>query len=137
LLAFSSSDAAVYQIFVTLSVGGALFLLDPEEQNDPRRFWAWIAEHRINVINCVPSFLSAMLAAPPERGALEQGDLILGGARLTAALAERARACLAHRRLINLYGPTEITIEATTFMTEDASYEEPIPIGRPSPTYRI
>src|SRR5439155_8495424 len=57
--------------------------------------------------------------------------LFVGGEALPAELASRVSAAT-RARLVNLYGPTEVTVDATFFTVDSAiSSGSTVPIGRP------
>jgi tyrocidine synthetase III len=137
LLAFSTSDAAVYQIFMTLIAGGCLILIDTDQQNDPGAFWQLLSQYEINLVNCVPSFMAAMLNDPRHLETIHIKYLMFGGDVVPPSLAQRARQLLSFERLFNLYGPTEITIEAAMYECRPDAALRIVPIGRPSPSYQV
>jgi amino acid adenylation domain-containing protein len=99
-------DLSVFELFVTLSVGGAVLLVaDALELASA----AW-ASGRMTLLNTVPSALSALLGLE----ALPEGveAVALAGEPLPGELVGRAYECGAGA-VYNLYGPTEDTTYST------------------------
>ncbi|WP_313918702.1 non-ribosomal peptide synthetase [Tahibacter sp.] len=119
-------DASVIDIWPTLCAGGTLLLTPVEAAEDADALLHWWSAQ---------PFHSSMLPTPLAELALAQGMvpaslrvLATGGARLT-----RHRPARAAFRLLNLYGPAEITVAATC---DDVGEDGPITIGRPIPHLR-
>lgn len=76
---------------------------------------------------------SELIELPDIGAATSLRTVVSGGEALPSALAQRLRAALPAPRKINLYGPTETTINATwfDFTGADDSDTAIVPIGRP------
>lgn len=81
-------------------------------------------------MNLLPSFLAAM---PDDRTVDPDVFFVVGAERLDPELARRWGR--GRRALFNAYGPTEVTINSTTWHY-DPDDEGPLPIGRPDPNIR-
>ena len=173
-------DPSIAQLMVTLLRGATVVIAPPLATLEADRFWALVAQQRVTHINSVPSFFDAVLAAlpaPPDRsgqdGQASQGDappphpcpqlrhVVLGGEGFSTALAARLQQRLPGTQIVNVYGPTEATIEATCHPvpaavpgaaaapgehrangqpgSPDSRPARPVwlPIGRPLPNYRV
>ena len=124
-------DPILRQLFPPLLRGGAVWLPGEETASDPAALMAALGGRRGTALSCVPSLWSALLdAADQGRAPLPAPHalrtLALGGERLDAALAARTRARLPHVRIVNVYGPTEITVNATF---AEVGAETVVPIG--------
>jgi len=119
-----SFDVCVFDIVMALCNGAALFL--PAEGNllAGEGLTQTIKKYHITHATLTP----AALAALPEHADIDPVQtLIVAGEAFTSALVKRwAKG----RRLINGYGPTEITIWATMYECSPDSDHNP-PIGRP------
>ena len=122
-------DASVLEMFWPLTAGARLVLADRDQQADPSRVLRAIMDHEVTVVDLVPSLLEAFADDErlPRCTALRR--IICGGEAIPLDLPrkvlEQTRA-----ELINMYGPTEATINAT-YWRYDASASSPLPIGRP------
>lgn len=96
-----------------------------------------IERERISVLQIVPTLLDALVEALQRRGQRPPSLrlIICGAAPLSRRLAERATAAFACQ-LVNHYGPTEATVDATWFDCAEPYSGERVPIGRPLPQVR-
>jgi amino acid adenylation domain-containing protein len=134
-----SFDASVWEIFVPLIAGARLLLAAPGGQRDNSYLLETVARRGVTVLQLVPSQLAAFLAQRGAReGCVGLRRLFCGGEPL---LAETARRWLddvgTGASLCNLYGPTEISIDATFHPCATASGEGVIPLGRPLSNLRV
>ncbi|MBZ4423333.1 non-ribosomal peptide synthetase, partial [Myxococcus sp. RHSTA-1-4] len=126
-----SFDASVWECWAPLLVGAPLVLAPPEAHRDPAALLACVVRQRVTVLQVVPSMLRFLLEEEYLRRATHLRWLFCGGEALASELGPRLRAVLPEVRLVNLYGPTEVTIDSTS---AEASGEESgvtVPIGRP------
>lgn len=139
LLGNGGADAIHFQLFLTLALGGQAVLLAPDTARSPRAFWQRARDRGFTLINCVPSLMDALLEGEPDLSDLRLRRVLLGGDRIGEGLVTTMR-----RRfptdlvLVNLYGPTEVTVDAT--VNVDALTDlgaGPVPIGGPSPGSRL
>ncbi|MDC8016187.1 non-ribosomal peptide synthetase [Tahibacter soli] len=137
-----SFDASVAEIFTTLSTGACL-VLRPENLRAPdAAFLAFLAAQRITVADVPTAFWQQWAAQPATR--VRIGDLrlvVVGGEKaerrtLEAWFADHAPAS---SRWLNVYGPTEATVQATAmaYAAGDALPAYEIPIGRPIANVQI
>jgi amino acid adenylation domain-containing protein len=109
-------DASVRDTFAPLVAGGRLILLPRSVLLRPDAMFDALDEYGVDtILSTTPTFLTALANAP---GAAER----LRRLRLIATSAESLRPFLGagHRpviagRLVNLYGPTECTVSATSY----------------------
>ncbi|ONI87674.1 hypothetical protein ALI22I_20910 [Saccharothrix sp. ALI-22-I] len=118
-------DASIKQL-VQLASGHSLVVVPEEVRLDARGLPAFLAAQRVDVFDCTPSHLAALLA--DEHVRLPR-LLLVGGEAIGDALWSRV-AGLPGTRAVNLYGPTETTVDVTS--AEVRSDAEPS-IGRPLP----
>jgi len=103
-----------------------------EEQAD-YSIAAQAIRHGATLFQCTPTLMKMLgeqEGALPALSALRA--VLLGGEALPVALATRLRAQLPQTRLVNMYGPTEATVWATTYEVVDAAdLQTTVPIGKP------
>ncbi|AQH02989.1 hypothetical protein A9R05_29390 [Burkholderia sp. KK1] len=116
-----SFDAAVSEIFVTLLRGARLVLADAALMS-AERLAALIRAEGVNCVTLPPALLAVMDPAsiPAACTIVTAGDAIS---------PETAARWSNGRRLLNAYGPTEVTVCAT--MSDDLDGLAAPPIGRP------
>ncbi|WP_163997838.1 non-ribosomal peptide synthetase, partial [Pyxidicoccus caerfyrddinensis] len=132
-----SFDASVWECWASLMVGAPLVLAPPEAHRDPAALVACVVRQRVTVLQVVPSMLRFMLEEEGLRAATHLRWLFCGGEALASELAPRLRALLPETRLVNLYGPTETTIDATSALATGQERGTTVPIGRPVANTRL
>ena len=115
-------DASVEDLFPVLTTGGQLFVVPEADRRDPDRLYRYLAGHGITGC-CMTTQWGVLMA---ERYDLPLDYLCLGGERLLVVPPFRGR-------LINTYGPTEMTVDATYCELVPGRSYDTIPIGRPLP----
>jgi amino acid adenylation domain-containing protein len=108
LIAGPGFDASVLEIWAALTSGASLHIPPPDAVLSPSALLAWMAEQRITV-SCLPTPLAEAVLAEPMPEGLALRTLYTGGDRLRVRPAPGLPF-----ELINYYGPTEVTISATT-----------------------
>jgi amino acid adenylation domain-containing protein len=138
-LASYSFDTSVEEIFSCLCFGGTVHLVRPELSTNGAAFARYILEHGINTSYILPNYLTAVvegLAAHRERSPLR--CLMTGIAPVKQHVLQRFRELFPDMRIMNCYGPTEVTWGPCSFAFDEAEDPNRItPIGRPFPNYRI
>ncbi|GIJ73823.1 non-ribosomal peptide synthetase [Virgisporangium ochraceum] len=119
-------DAAGWELWLPLVTGATLAVAPLDVSRDPDRLDAFLDTHRVTVAQFVPSLLASL--PPPTRHHLRR--VFAGGEALTAALAEHV-ATEWGVEVVNLYGPTETTIQVTTQPYRATGRNGTVPIGRP------
>ena len=136
-----SFDASVWELFVPLLSGARLVLARAGMQADAAYLAEAVERHGVTVLQLVPSMLGAFLEEAEAAGCGTLRRLFCGGEALGRAVAEKAKTVLPHAELHNLYGPTEVSIDATHFgpVGDEGSAEEGgvTPIGRPIDNARV
>jgi amino acid adenylation domain-containing protein len=122
---------SVWEIFGPLLAGVPAVIVDADAGRDPRRLVDMLVAGRATRIVLVPSLLRALIDTIPDLGRrLPQLDLwISSGEGLPGELAARFRAALPGRRLLNLYGSSEVSADVTCHEVGPA--DGVVPIGRP------
>ncbi|MFE9999764.1 amino acid adenylation domain-containing protein [Streptomyces avermitilis] len=130
-----SFDASVQQ-WLRLFRGDTLVLLGEKTRSDPAELAAAIDAHSLTDLDITPSHLAPLLdhfSPAPGRTPLR---LLIGGEAIVPSLWTRLRDLAAAGGVIpvNLYGPTECTVDATAAPVADAPQPH---IGAPLPGVRV
>ena len=125
-----SFDASVWELFLPLMTGAQVFMAQPGGHQDSSYLAATVADREITVLQLVPSMLQVLIDEPQLSRWRSLKRLFCGGEVLSGELQkkffERVDA-----ELINLYGPTEVSIDATCWVCERGSNRAGAIIGRP------
>jgi amino acid adenylation domain-containing protein len=127
-------DVSIGQLLLPLLHGACVVVAPSLRHLDAQDFWALLSAHAVTHLNSVPSFFEAVLEAGPPYQGLKR--LMLGGEPLSAALARKLRASMPSTQLLNMYGPTETCIDATSYLLPTGELPLTMPIGSPLPNYR-
>jgi amino acid adenylation domain-containing protein len=124
---------AVWEIFGPLLRGVRLVLIDDEIVGDPELLITTLAAHDISRIVLVPSLLQSLLDDVEDLSQrLPHLKLwVCSGERLSDTLSERFRRQLPDRTLLNLYGSTEVSADATAYAIHSEQTTTHVTIGRP------
>ena len=116
-----SFDASVEDLYPVLTVGGTLFIVPERERMDLALLHKYIVDNGITG-GCYTTQLGVMLLQTyPD---LPVKYLVVGGEKLSTIPQCRTR-------LINTYGPTEFTVDATFHELTSDDDADAIPIGCP------
>jgi amino acid adenylation domain-containing protein len=121
-------DASV-QMLVPLLCGHSLWIVPEEARRDADRLAGFLREADLHALDCTPSQLDLLLAAMDASGKPPR-LLLVGGEPISPAQARRL-ALLPGTRSLNVYGPTECTVEVTAGEIEETD------IGRPLGSARL
>ncbi len=127
-----SFDAAQWELLAN-ACGATVVIAPAGTHTAPERILELLVRRSITVLQCVPTVWAELAALPGIGAATTLRTAASGGEALPVNLAQRLRTALPGARMINLYGPTETTINATWFDFTDADLTDAItvPIGRP------
>ncbi|MFF7654532.1 amino acid adenylation domain-containing protein [Streptomyces sp. NPDC007983] len=128
-----SFDAAQWEILGS-ACGARVVMGAPGVYRDPEGLIETIDRHRVTTLQCVPTLLQALVDTERLGESTSLSRVFSGGEALTRALAAEFFATLPTARLVNLYGPTECTINSSSYEVDPATVDdEPkvIPIGTP------
>ncbi len=134
LLAAFTFDVSVMHIFSPLITGARLHLINEETRKDSARLWQFIGEKEIDVLNIVPTFMEALLESI-ENKSISFKYLFVGGDVFRPRLYEKLKATFDVEEIINIYGPTETTINALLYRCRDGVSTHSLPIGKPLINY--
>ena len=124
-------DASIWEMFAPLLAGATVVMARPGGHRDPAYLAQTIAEREITVLQLVPSMLRIFL----EQENVTQSSrslrrMFCGGEALLADLRDRFYSLL-DGDLINLYGPTETSIDAACYPCRRDDDEPLVTLGRP------
>ncbi|WP_187650924.1 non-ribosomal peptide synthetase, partial [Xenorhabdus indica] len=126
-----SFDASVWEIMMALYSGATLDIPADHVRQNPTALWHYLEAQAITHA-CLPP---ALLHDGADIPALTvKPTLILGGEAPSRALIQ---ALCGRVTLFNAYGPTEITVCATTWRCPSDYTDTAVPIGRPAANTRI
>src|SRR3972149_5742457 len=137
LLAPVTFDPSVQQIILPLISGGRLFLVSKATTHNVKEVWNYIGSNRINVINTVPSLMNALLDYRDSSDDSHFKYIILAGEVFFKNLYAKMKEKLSAEKIINIYGPTEATINTTLYECKAEEMGRTIPIGKPLMNYRV
>ncbi len=123
-----SSDFAIPELFWPLFKGASVVIATREDHADPVAMIETIKRHGITRVEVMPSLLSTILEVTAFKDCASVRTIICGGEVLPKALVSRCSS-VSKAEIINVYGPTEATVE-TTYWHYDSNVGT-IPIGRP------
>jgi nonribosomal peptide synthetase DhbF len=116
-----SFDVSVFEIFGTLTAGGSIEIV-------PNLLALTSGPWCGSMISAVPTALAHVLASPAT--AAQAAVVALCGEALTGQVVTAIRTAVPGARIVNIYGPTEGTVFATTYTVDDAEEAGTPPIGR-------
>ncbi len=123
-------DPSVWQLFGPLAAGAEVVLAAQEDAADPDRMCALVREHRVTIVDAVPSVLAQVLDVQSPGDLDTLTHVFCGGERLPRELTERVHRHLS-AVLHNQYGPTEATIDTTSHAVAPDEGTHDVSIGRP------
>lgn len=123
-------DVSNWELLLPLLYGGCLCMLPQGEEKTPDRILERIEQWQIQRIHFVPSMLSAFVEEMAYTNSSPKTikEIFSSGEALSPELAQHVYERMPGVRLINLYGPTECTIDVSYHVCERE--EMTIPIGR-------
>src|SRR6476661_3126210 len=126
-----SFDAAGWEIWLPLLSGATLCMAPSQLIHDPGQFSRYVKHHGITIAQFVPSLLVPMLVAGTPDLGRSLRRVFSGGEPLASSIARDVIAAW-NVPLVNLYGPTETTIQITSHSVNDTDLSpSAAPIGRP------
>ncbi|MFE3637037.1 amino acid adenylation domain-containing protein [Streptomyces sp. NPDC059168] len=128
-----SFDAAQWEILASAS-GSRVVIGESGLHRDPTRIIKAVTEHGVTTLQCVPTLLKALLDNEEMDRCTSLTHIFSGGEALSRALAAQCAQVLPRCTLVNLYGPTECTINASAFVVDRAALDterSSLPIGAP------
>ena len=129
-------DGAYGMVFPTLVAGGSLVIPRREKLLFVKPFYDALLEEGITHTGFTPSYLRLLLSWSSSRSPYwtTLQTLGLGGEECDATDVARLGSFNPNLRVFNRYGPTETTIQVTTYeVTQDDVASGIVPIGMPHP----
>ena len=124
-------DPSIWQIFGALLSGARLVLVPPGGQQDFAGLVCTVAHEGVTITDLAPPMLEAFLEQEGLEACRRLRLLFAGGQALPAALATRFQEAFPAAALQNIYGPTEVAIDAATWTFRPLPAGSTVPIGRP------
>lgn len=136
LLASFTFDVSIMHMFLPLLNGARCVIPPVQIKKDGGKLVDFINRFHIDILNLVPAFMEALLENLKDKS-LRLTHLLIGGERFPTALYHRLLPHIASDSIINIYGPTETTINATMYRCTGKEHGDTLPIGKPLPNYRV
>ncbi|MCU0286267.1 MAG: amino acid adenylation domain-containing protein, partial [Acidobacteria bacterium] len=136
-------DASIKQIFAALLLGNKLSIVPEKARLDGMLLLKYLIKYKIDISDGTPSYLRLLTESITKD--LLPSDVkyfIIGGEALTREITEGFFAKFSGKtpRIINIYGPTECTVDTTFFEISPANihlFKLNIPIGKPLSNCRV
>ena len=128
-----SFDAAQWEILAPCC-GATVVMGTPGIHRDPEQILQMISLYQVTALQCVPTLLRAILEEDDLGRARSLTHVFCGGEALSRSLARHCLQALPWCTLVNLYGPTECTINSSAFTVDPAALAgqaDTISIGTP------
>ncbi|MGW2426242.1 non-ribosomal peptide synthetase family protein [Streptomyces sp. NPDC001709] len=128
-----SFDAAQWEVLAP-AVGARVVMAAPGSYRNPEALIAAVTTNRVTTLQCVPTLLQALLDTEQMGTCTTLQRVFCGGEALSRQVSRSFFDAVPWSSLINLYGPTECTINATAHLVSpDTLSEAPgsVPIGMP------
>lgn len=126
-------DTAGWEIWAPLVVGATVVTAAPGVERDPAALVRAMAEQHATVLRVPPSTLRGLVEEPGLPACTSLRLAFAGGERLPESLGERVTGLL-DVQLHNLYGPTECTVDVTSWRYVPG---ERVAIGAPIDNVRV
>ncbi len=130
---------SVWEVFGPLLKGVPSVMIPEPVAKDPQLLIKTLAENHVTRIVLVPSLLKAILDSNPnlQRHLPDLKLWTSSGEPLSKELAQRFHECLSNSSLLNLYGSSEVSADATCYDTRKTESSGSISIGRPMQNTQI
>lgn len=125
-------DLSVKDIYLTLKCGATTHIIPKKHFLFPTLLLDFLAEKQVTALVWATSafHLVANSGVLAQKQLPQLRTVILGGEALQAKQLNRWRSAMPHVQYINLYGPTEVTVDCTWYpIRRDFADNERIPIG--------
>ncbi|MEV5480131.1 amino acid adenylation domain-containing protein [Streptomyces sioyaensis] len=118
-----SFDAAQWEILAP-AVGARVVMAAPGSYRDPEALIDAVIRHEVTTLQCVPTLLQALLDTERLTSCTVLRRVFSGGEALSRQLARTFLDEVPWASLVNLYGPTECTINATAHLVDPEALPE-------------
>ena len=127
-------DVSVWELFWWSNYGASLAILPREAHKDPGQIIEAVKAYGVTKMHFVPSMLSAFLTYAQAVNCSVKLDslrqVFASGEALMPAHVQKFYKLFGHAELINLYGPTECTVDVSYFRCPKEVLSS-VPIGKP------
>lgn len=124
-------DAATFEMWGALLNGGTLVGIDKETALSPGNLKQKLQNERIDGLLLTPTLFNRVAASEPDAFKTVH-TLVVGGEALSPKWIARVLECGGPKRLVNGYGPTEVSTVGVCHTIETVAKDATsIPIGRP------
>jgi D-alanine--poly(phosphoribitol) ligase subunit 1 len=133
-------DNSVLDLYLTFAKGCTLHLLSKDALRFPADFGTYITTHKINFIFFVPSILTNLVALEifKDYDLTCLKKILFAGEAMPLKTLKLLHSNLPSALLSNLYGPTEITVDAIYWIFgKDIESLEEVPLGTPCANHHI
>ncbi|MBZ9603129.1 amino acid adenylation domain-containing protein [Phyllobacterium chamaecytisi] len=127
-----SFDAAQWEI-LSIALGATVVMAGIGTYRDPSRLVETAKRHAVTTLQCVPTLWMALLETDGFQD-LSLAQIFSGGEALTSRLARNLIRVHPSASLVNLYGPTETTINVSAYTVRADELDDTdrvLPIGFP------
>lgn len=128
-----SFDAAQWEI-LSVSCGCHVVMGESDIYKNPFKLIEAINNYKVTTLQCVPTLLQALVDREDFYSCKSLRQVFSGGESLSKNLAFDFLSGFSHCQLVNLYGPTECTINSSSYMVTLENiklFDKTIPIGFP------
>jgi tyrocidine synthetase-3 len=124
-------DGSTFDIFGALLNGAKLVLLNKDEVSDMSQLTEIIAKYENLVFFITTALFNTLVDTNVDKLANIR-KVLVGGEKLSIRHVQKALACLGPNKIMNVYGPTESTVFATSYPIHEITDDVvSIPIGKP------
>jgi amino acid adenylation domain-containing protein len=131
-----SFDVSIWEFFWTLMAGARMVIAKPHGHQNHDYLIDLIRRHQVTTLHFVPPVLDVFLQHPECTNCASLKRVFCGGESLSSQTQRRFFEHL-DAELHHLYGPTEVTIDATSWVCQRSSHLDTVPIGRPVQNVQI
>jgi amino acid adenylation domain-containing protein len=131
---------ALWELYGGLLAGVCTVIADPQDITDPDRFAAFVRKHQITRIAGSPPILENLLIGDGAGNGMKSSLRIVYSSAdaLTPQLVQQWHQKFPRTQLLNLYGSTECSSNATWFDSVDLHPDQDrVPIGKPIANVRL
>jgi amino acid adenylation domain-containing protein len=114
-----SFDAAQWEILAP-ACGCTVIMGEPGVYKNPGKLVDMLIDYNVTILQCVPTLLQALLDTDRMQQCQTLTQIFSGGEALQKHLALECLKTLPHCDIINLYGPTECTINSSALRIDPA-----------------
>ncbi|MDN3356470.1 non-ribosomal peptide synthetase [Actinomadura sp. DC4] len=129
-------DASTWELWVPLLTGGRVTIAPPG-QTDAAKLRELIAEGDLSAVHVTAGLFAVMAEESPECFA-GLAEVVTGGDAVSVAAVSKVAEACPETAVRQMYGPTEVTVAATTYAVEPGRQVPPVlPIGPPLDNTRV